>query len=74
VLDEEGIKEPPKILQAAVRDTPDVTDIDGLPTEDPDQFAAAYDIRMDRTHDMELMLSDNFGRMLDQLASIPGIR
>lgn len=74
VLKEEGIKQPPRVLQMALSDAQEVdaSEYVDIPTDDPDMFANAFEKQTERTKDIEEMLSSNFQELLSQLASIPG--
>jgi hypothetical protein len=74
VLDDEGIKKPPAILNIALRDSDwsDKSEYETIPTDDTIFFAASYGNREERTSQIEQVLSENLSLLFSQLASIPG--
>ena len=74
VLDEEGITNPPDLLQLALRNEAMIGSaaVEGLATEDPDMFAAAYGARADRSAEIAEMLQENINELLEQLQALPG--
>jgi hypothetical protein len=75
ILDEEGIRNPPAVLGMALRDSDwsDKSDLAGIPTEDPDFFAASFQKDDEQRQDIESMLSRNLSLLLSQLASVPSL-
>lgn len=71
VLDEEGIKAAPDLLQIAIRDTSTgAIDYSGM-SSDPSLFQAEFQVQADRGQQIQQQIRENLQELFEQLASLP---
>lgn len=74
VLAEEGIHHPPDLLRVGILPDQFVGSVEGLDAEDPEMFAAQFQVRADRSAEIKEMLEDNVNELLQQLSEFSGIK